>query len=59
MKVKENDVFRSVNDNCSTMKRTGRLLLCDCDEEEQEKMPDGSCGMHFANLHSRLALSLL
>ena len=50
--MKDNDTFRSVNDNCSTEKRTGTLVLCDGDEEEQEEVPDGSCDMHFANLYS-------
>ena len=42
VKVKENDTFRSVNDDCSTVKRKGRILLCDGDgdEEEQEEIPD-------------------
>ena len=57
--MKDNGMFRSVNDNCSTAKRTGRLLLCDGDDEEQEEMHDGSCDMHFSNLHSGLALSVM
>ena len=57
--MKENDAFRSANDDCSTAKRMDRLLLCDSDEEEQEETPDRSCDMHFANLHSRLTLSLV
>ena len=43
--VEEEDIFRPVNDNCATAKKTGRLLLCDGDEEEQEEQPNGSCDM--------------
>ena len=51
-------MFRSVNYNFSVTKRTGRLLLCDSNEEELEEIPDGSCDVHFSELHSGLALSL-
>ena len=51
-------MFGSENDNFSTAKRTGRLLLCDGDEEEQEEIPDGPCSMRF-ELHSGLYLSLV
>ena len=57
--VEEEDIFRPVNDNCATAKKTGRLLLCDGDEEEQQEQPDGSCDMHFGNLYTGLALSLV
>ena len=58
VKVKENGLFRSVSDDFLVAKRRGRLLLFDGDEEDHEEMPDGSCDVHFTNLHSRLSLSL-
>ena len=59
VKVKDNGMFRSLNDNCSTATRTGRLLLCDGDEEEQDEIPDGSCDVNFANLHGGIDLSVV
>ena len=50
MKVKKKEMFRLVNDDFSTVKMTGRILLCDSDEEEEEEMLDGSCDVHFAEL---------
>ena len=55
--VEEKDIFRLVNDNCSTAKRTGRILLCYGDKDDKEEKPDGFCDMCFANLYSVLALS--
>ena len=60
--MKDSDMFRSANDDCSKAKRTERFLLCDGDEEEQEKIPDGSCDIHFqtciVDLHSLLKHAL-
>lgn len=57
------DLFRSVNDNCTTAIKTGRLIVGGAmGETERNRVPglkNGTCDMHTANLTSGLALSFV
>eukprot|EP00986_Skeletonema_menzelii_P010506 scaffold5115_cov146-Skeletonema_menzelii.AAC.6 len=55
--VEDEDMHRAVNDNCTTAKKTGRLIIHGGDDEDEA--PNGACDMHFCDLYAGLALSLV
>lgn len=62
--IEMEDIFRAVNDNCSTAVKAGRLIVAGGDEalaeaQKAEGGPKPACDMHLGSLALGLALSLV